>query len=425
MSESVLSNVSSIIETHREDANNDGDFFNIFNILKVRRNEVSTHSRFIFELLNPRGSHGEGEKFTRLFVKIFCPEFTLAVESGKFTVQREAKTSGGRRVDFIIKSAGSYLIGIEMKIDAADQENQLYDYNIELKNRLMAPEQLKLIYLTLDGKPADESSLNGLREKDYQRASFIFEIIDWLEGCIKKTSKSELKAAILQYKRLVESLTGVSRTLSKKITNEITSSSESFNSALEIAKTLNQAKTDLQMKFWKELIIQFKNTGTDFDWFGKTKGNITDSDLKKLVARYYGKAKKPIGLKFEIGSKKVGSQPYHFYFTLRLWDAIHYGVTVEDGFELPLKTDEDLKTTWQQKYHEISNFKSASEAKALGASDWVLSFYNTTGGDIINFWLFDQHAQDVIYKEGLLEKEIKKIIEHQHEMVNFIRNNIL
>lgn len=40
-----------------------GDFFNIFSILKVERNEVYTHSAMLCELLNPKGSHGMSDKF--------------------------------------------------------------------------------------------------------------------------------------------------------------------------------------------------------------------------------------------------------------------------------------------------------------------------------------------------------------------------
>ena len=46
-----------------------GEFFNIFSILNMERDEVHTHSSFIAELLNPKGSHGLKDEFLRLFIQ--------------------------------------------------------------------------------------------------------------------------------------------------------------------------------------------------------------------------------------------------------------------------------------------------------------------------------------------------------------------
>ena len=160
MPEALLSNISSLIAKHQLAANKNGELFNIFNILRARRSEVNTHSRFIFELLNPQGSHGEKDAFARLFVKNLFPELRATVLPEKFTVQREDLTDKGRRVDLTIKSEGNYLIGIEMKIDATDQSRQLSDYYDELNHRKTASEKIKLAYLTLYGKKADTKECN-------------------------------------------------------------------------------------------------------------------------------------------------------------------------------------------------------------------------------------------------------------------------
>lgn len=43
--------------------------FNIFNILGISHLEVSTHSRFISNLLDPCGSHYQGNIFLELFMR--------------------------------------------------------------------------------------------------------------------------------------------------------------------------------------------------------------------------------------------------------------------------------------------------------------------------------------------------------------------
>ena len=46
-----------------------GDKFNIFSILKMERLEVDTHSAFIYELINPNGTHFQGNKYFEIFIE--------------------------------------------------------------------------------------------------------------------------------------------------------------------------------------------------------------------------------------------------------------------------------------------------------------------------------------------------------------------
>ena len=60
--------VAELVETCRENANRHGERFNIFAILGLQRDENRTHSRYLAELLNPVGRHGEGARFLDAFV---------------------------------------------------------------------------------------------------------------------------------------------------------------------------------------------------------------------------------------------------------------------------------------------------------------------------------------------------------------------
>lgn len=46
------------------------DRFNLFRILRQDSDEVNLHSRFIYELLNPGGSHEMGSVFLQYFAEI-------------------------------------------------------------------------------------------------------------------------------------------------------------------------------------------------------------------------------------------------------------------------------------------------------------------------------------------------------------------
>jgi hypothetical protein len=47
-----------------------GERFNIFSLLNLTYKEDRLHSKLIFELLNPNGSHDMGDVFLRLFLNM-------------------------------------------------------------------------------------------------------------------------------------------------------------------------------------------------------------------------------------------------------------------------------------------------------------------------------------------------------------------
>jgi hypothetical protein len=67
--ENLINQVKVINEKHETIKSINGENFNIFSILKIEKKEVNTHSYFIYDLLNPKGSHNQGDKFLRIFLK--------------------------------------------------------------------------------------------------------------------------------------------------------------------------------------------------------------------------------------------------------------------------------------------------------------------------------------------------------------------
>ena len=65
----LLSQVNTINEAYKIVKQNTGEDFNIFGILGMERKEVKTHSKFLAELLNPKGSHLQGDMFLKLFIE--------------------------------------------------------------------------------------------------------------------------------------------------------------------------------------------------------------------------------------------------------------------------------------------------------------------------------------------------------------------
>ena len=65
----LLYQVSAINKKYEQIAEITGENFNVFKILGLTTNEVRTHSAFIAELLNPKGSHGCKDTFLKLFIE--------------------------------------------------------------------------------------------------------------------------------------------------------------------------------------------------------------------------------------------------------------------------------------------------------------------------------------------------------------------
>lgn len=186
-----------------------GELFNIFNILKLQSNEVRLHSALLAELLCPNGSHGASSLFLKAFLKVIGEDedYIKAPVAEKITeryIGKKTKTEGGI-VDIIIED-GNHAIIIENKIYAPDQENQLVRYYNYGKKKF--PNGFKLLYLTLHGDDASDNSLGG-KGIEPQNISYANEIIDWLEQCSELAKdRDNAKTIINQYNELVKELTG-------------------------------------------------------------------------------------------------------------------------------------------------------------------------------------------------------------------------
>ncbi len=64
----MLASVQGVLEKARELRRRGADC-NVFQLLRMEGSEDDLHSRFIAELLNPRGSHGQGDSFLRFFLE--------------------------------------------------------------------------------------------------------------------------------------------------------------------------------------------------------------------------------------------------------------------------------------------------------------------------------------------------------------------
>lgn len=269
--------------------------FNVFDVLSVQYKEVIM-CRMLKELLDPKGKHGKGNKFLKLFFKVInessgeiVSEEALdkSYKSNEIVVDCEHEIDDNRRIDILIRIGARY-IPIEVKIYAGEQQNQVQDY-LNYCNKMQKQEgsndKVVLLYLTLDGHNpsayssgckkskenaescseyteqdcSNEDSIQHEELNDQNKSketlefreqdkiiipiSFKEEICRFLELCIKEADNESLFSNLKQYLYAVETISGKASTpvidvLSKKLkTKADFKAIDALNDALAVSKT--------------------------------------------------------------------------------------------------------------------------------------------------------------------------------------------
>lgn len=119
--------------------------YNLFSVLRGKNDEVRLHSRFLSDLLNPKGSHGLAYFPLRRFLENVCQ---VDVTDGDFNFEVKAEY---QNIDiFVANLSTKQAIIIENKIDAVDQDQQLLRYFLIAKR--LGFKSITVVYLTLDGR---------------------------------------------------------------------------------------------------------------------------------------------------------------------------------------------------------------------------------------------------------------------------------
>lgn len=239
-----------------------GDRFNIFKILKIEANEVRLHSSIVAELLNPKGSHGFGHIFLKLFLEClsldgFKPEQSEVVVEKHIGLVTDTR---GGRIDIYLKDSTGNMIFIENKIYAADQINQLERYHNYNKNA-------KILYLSLDGKLPSINSVSSdssLHEKGLLRViSYSHDIIRWLERCRKEaTTQPMLRETLSQYINIIKYLTNQSQNkiMENEIKQVILADINNFKSAQLAASLYSSIVSDIISRTTVDLEQQYQSS---------------------------------------------------------------------------------------------------------------------------------------------------------------------
>lgn len=163
-----------------------------FNLIELINPDENGLSDLLGRLLDPQGGHGQGSSFLRLFLQrldVALRPHDLAL--AEVRVHREAPTytlsTYRRRIDLLIESEG-LILGIENKVDAGEQIEQVRDYLDHLVRRTRrAGQRAVLVFLTPNGhRPASLTAQEATAEAVSGRLrcwSYRTDLRAWLEAC--------------------------------------------------------------------------------------------------------------------------------------------------------------------------------------------------------------------------------------------------
>ncbi|MGB1216819.1 MAG: PD-(D/E)XK nuclease family protein [Saprospiraceae bacterium] len=202
----------------------ENDQFNIFPILRKLHDEVHLHSQFIFELLNPNGSHNKGT----IFLESFLEEIKIdSFELEEIEVEKELYN-----IDILINNKHQAII-VENKIRAKDQDKQIERYYNLIKEQGFR--EIKIVYLKPFEENPSKESLGDLPseviEKELIVISYHKEILNWIEKCISiSTRHPALRETLIQYSNVVKEITnqGMSEDKEKEVIELLSKNNENI-----------------------------------------------------------------------------------------------------------------------------------------------------------------------------------------------------
>jgi hypothetical protein len=242
----LLDRASMVVKDFDNKNRETGAKYNIFTIADIATDERKI-CRVITDLLNPKGRHGKGDLYLKLFLDIVCQKIDghLPLYTKNARVTREHPTYDNRRIDIVIDD-GNIFVPVEVKIGAGEQKDQLADYAKYAKSQNNG-RNIPVLFLTPWG--SEPKTALGFY---VVCISFRDDILSWLEKCLSQKETEHTAPVyeiIKQFINAVKSICGHSEdeAMNKEIVELITQSEETIRAAVAISSALE----DFDEESWK------------------------------------------------------------------------------------------------------------------------------------------------------------------------------
>ena len=392
--ENLIDKVKLINEKYEKVLNAGEGRFNIFSILRNDHDEVNLHSKFIYELINPLGSHNQGD----IFLKIFLKQMNIELDGLEdVRVNREYKF-----IDILIRTNNRAII-IENKIWAGDQDMQLKRYRDEMINEGFTSKNNKnidIIYLTINGVNPQEYSSDGVPKEIIKCISYSEDINEWLDDCIREAAKlPKLREALFQYQSLVLKITGNTK-MNENITDikNVIVEGNNLQLAENIGMALIEAKVDIQYEFWEKLKASLNKSLAD------CRGKLEILICKKEKLKKYYTGSRGGGIIFMDITLPGSFSGSEINYRIEITDTLYHGFYVRDGGNAK-----------EEKFNELAGFVGGLRNKYNRSGPWVEWKWPTENMD---FKIAGENKYNILSKSSEIEEFIdsleKEITESIH-----------
>lgn len=314
--------------------------FNIFTTLLKANDEVRLHTRYITHLLDPYGTHDCDRIFLDLFlVTIGLPHLK---DQACIYVANEHYTGCNGNIDIYIEFESAALV-IENKIEAKDQEAQLYRYKSYAETQ---KEKVHLFYLTLKGNEPSNISKAELKDDEYELISYKENILEWLELCLEATCNCiKINQALQQYKAVINEL--LNNTLEAKDMNELKDKIKANHLIMQNADLIIAALQDIKADKQNEFVSLFtKNInanhyvqqwpmGTALKLYSTEWGPKDQTELCVLMANSGGYLVKAYDVPGGRLEKVINSMYQHIAWGIARQNGSNYVVCDVQKFDFP------------------------------------------------------------------------------------------
>ena len=205
----AFDNLGQRLRTRRQERatidRHDAPRFNVFDFIQPKETVLS---RVLFFLLDPRGSHGQGEQFLAVLLARLRPGETFATQQA--ILAREASTytlltAPNRRIDLTATLPG-FVLGLEIKKDAKEGYLQVEEYCQHLQN--VAHQNFCLIFLTRNGDAPQMS--DHLQQTEYKAKrqlelwTWQNDIKPWLKECHEQCGSNKVKHFLQDFEGYID-----------------------------------------------------------------------------------------------------------------------------------------------------------------------------------------------------------------------------
>lgn len=227
-------------------------------------------SQILAWVLNPKGSHGQGDRFLTAFLQHLGTPWEALGAKGA-VVRTEALTYSigwpNRRIDILIRCGESWTLAIENKPWAGDQPAQVKDYLDHLDE--LGGQHRSLVYLSGPGaEPSDESIASDERERRRtagQLHLWSYEgLVPWLETCKGRCSADRVTVFLDQFIHYIQrTFMGVRDVAEQEqIVRTVLQSVEATEGAMLVIENARRIRLELLSK----LVEQMQKATASIGW---------------------------------------------------------------------------------------------------------------------------------------------------------------